>query len=258
VAAHRALDVASELTKRGVAVDAVLTRGAQEFLRPLAFEALTRRPVHTALFGEGAGDAHRSLRLAAEADVLVVVPATADFLAKAAGRACDDLLLTVAYAFPGPKLVAAMNPKMWANPLTARNLRDARSTRMGNDSPGRRRLGLRRPRRRAPPALPRLRSSPASTRPSRGPDPMHVVITAGPTRETDRGHPLPLEREHRPDGVRRRGRRPRAAGIASRSSRVPSNSRIRPASASSAVTHRRRNAGRVHGSVREETATPAS
>lgn len=123
VAAHRALDVASELTKRGVAVDAVLTRGAQEFLRPLAFEALTRRPVHTALFGEGAGDAHTHLRLAAEADLLVVVPATADFLAKAAAGLCDDLLLTVAYAFPGPKLVApAMNPKMWANPLTARNL----------------------------------------------------------------------------------------------------------------------------------------
>ncbi len=122
-AAHRALDVASDLTKRGVAVDVVLSRGAQKFLRPLAFEALTRRPVHTALFGEGSGDPHTHIRLAAEADLLVVVPASADFLAKAAVGISDDLLLTVAYAFPGRKIVApAMNPRMWANPLTARNL----------------------------------------------------------------------------------------------------------------------------------------
>lgn len=123
VAAHRALDIASELTKRSIEVDAVMTRGAQEFLRPLAFEAITRRPVTTAIFGDGSGGAYAQLRLAAEANVLVVAPASVDTISRLAHGLCDDALTTVAYSFSGPRLIApAMNPRMWDNPLTRRHL----------------------------------------------------------------------------------------------------------------------------------------
>ncbi len=123
VAAHRALDIASDLTKRGIEVDAVMTRGAQEFLRPLAFEAITRRPVTTSVFGDGSGGAYAHLRLATEADVLVVAPASVNAISRLAHGLCDDALSTVAYSFDGPRIIApAMNPRMWANPLTGRHL----------------------------------------------------------------------------------------------------------------------------------------
>ncbi len=123
IAAHRALDLTSELTKSGMDVSVVMTRNAQEFVRPLAFEALSRRPVRTDFFGPDRAPAHEHIDLAATANLCVIAPASADVIAKLAHGLCDDLLTTVTYAYSGPRIVCpAMNWRMWQNPLTARNL----------------------------------------------------------------------------------------------------------------------------------------
>jgi phosphopantothenoylcysteine synthetase/decarboxylase len=124
IAAHRALDVTSELTKGGVAVDVVLTRGATQFIQPLAFQSLSRRKVFTDLFEPVTDTSHDHIQLAASADLCVVAPCSADVIAKLAAGICDDFLTTVLYAAHDKKRLVcpAMNWRMWQNPLTARNL----------------------------------------------------------------------------------------------------------------------------------------
>lgn len=101
-------------------MDVVLTRSAQEFVGAVTFEALTGRPVHTALIA--AGHALDHIKLARAADVVVVAPATADFLARAAAGQADDLLSACLLATTAPVLlVPAMNDRMWAHPQTTRN-----------------------------------------------------------------------------------------------------------------------------------------
>lgn len=124
VAAHRALDLVSELTKSGVEVDVLLSPGAQQFIRPLAFQALSRRKVFTDLFETPTDETHDHLRLALAADVFVVAPCSADALAKFACGLCDDVVSTAMVVFHhGPRLVCpAMNWRMWANPVVRRNV----------------------------------------------------------------------------------------------------------------------------------------
>jgi phosphopantothenoylcysteine synthetase/decarboxylase len=124
IAAHRALDLTSELTKAGVSVDVVLTRGATHFIQPLAFQSLSRRKVFTDLFEPVSDQSHDHIQLAASADLVVVAPCSADVLAKLASGVCDDFLTTVVYAAHDKKrlLCPAMNWRMWKNPLTALNL----------------------------------------------------------------------------------------------------------------------------------------
>jgi phosphopantothenoylcysteine synthetase/decarboxylase len=123
IAAHRALDIASELTKAGDQVDVLMTPAAQAFLRPLAFQALTRRKVFTDLFETPSEEAHDHIRLAAAADVFVVAPASADALAKFSAGICDDLVSTTMVVFQGRRLLCpAMNWRMWANPIVKRNV----------------------------------------------------------------------------------------------------------------------------------------
>ena len=99
----------------------VLTRSAQEFVGAVTFEALTGRPVHTALIA--AGHALDHIKLARAADGVVVAPATADFLARAANGQADDLLTACLLATTAPVLlVPAMNDRMWAHPQTVRNV----------------------------------------------------------------------------------------------------------------------------------------
>lgn len=99
----------------------ILTRSAQEFVGAVTFEALTGRPVHTALVA--AGHALDHIRLARAAQVVVVAPATADFLARAAAGQADDLLTACLLATTAPVLlVPAMNDRMWAHPQTTRNV----------------------------------------------------------------------------------------------------------------------------------------
>ena len=124
IAAHKAVDLASQLSKEGHRVDVVLTRDAQEFVKSLPFRTLTRRPVVTSLYDEDeTGVTH--IRFADNADLMLIAPATANTIAKLANGLADDALGCVALALnPGvPVLVApAMNGKMWQHPATQTNV----------------------------------------------------------------------------------------------------------------------------------------
>ena len=124
IAANKAVDLASQLSKEGHRVDVVLTRDAQEFVKSLPFRTLTRRPVVTSLYDEDeTGVTH--IRFADNADLMLVAPATANTIAKLANGFADDALGCVALALnPGvPVLVApAMNGKMWQHPATQTNV----------------------------------------------------------------------------------------------------------------------------------------
>ena len=121
LAAYKAAWIARLLTQAGAAVDVVLTRSASEFIGAITFEALTGRPVHTALIAEGHALDH--IKLARAADAIVVAPATADFIARAANGHADDLLAAVLLATTSPVLIVpAMNDRMWAHRQTRENV----------------------------------------------------------------------------------------------------------------------------------------
>jgi phosphopantothenoylcysteine decarboxylase/phosphopantothenate--cysteine ligase len=114
------------LTQAGAQVDVVMTRGAREFVGPITFEAVTGRPVYTEIFGPGHALDH--IRLAREANVIVVAPATADFVGRAAHGLADDLLTACLLAAQSKVLlVPAMNDRMWSHAQTKRNVAHARS-----------------------------------------------------------------------------------------------------------------------------------
>jgi len=103
-----------------------MTRGAREFVGPITFEAVTGRPVHTEIFGPGHALDH--IKLAREASLIVVAPATADFIGRAAHGLADDLLTACLLAATGKVLlVPAMNDRMWSHTQTQRNIEQARS-----------------------------------------------------------------------------------------------------------------------------------
>jgi len=123
IAAYKCLDLIRRLRERGVAVRAVMTRAAREFITPLAVGALSGERVFTELFDLDDERDIGHIRLAREAALIVVAPATADLLAKMAGGHADDLATCVLLATDKPVLVApAMNPRMWFNPATRRNV----------------------------------------------------------------------------------------------------------------------------------------
>ena len=120
IASYKAGWLARLLSQAGAEVDVVLTAGAQEFVRPLTFEGLTGRDVYTDLFAPGHALDH--IRLAREAHAVVIAPATADFMARAAAGQAGDLLSAILLATEAPVLlVPAMNDRMWAHPQTQRN-----------------------------------------------------------------------------------------------------------------------------------------
>ena len=121
IAAYKSIQLARDLTLAGAEVDVVLTAGAREFVRSLPFEALTGRPVHSDLYAPGEILTHISL--AREASLVVVAPATANFLARAAAGMANDLLTAILLATTAPVLLApAMNDRMYAHPQTRANL----------------------------------------------------------------------------------------------------------------------------------------
>src|ERR1017187_9860308 len=130
IAAYKAAEVARSLMERGLSVQVVMTRGAQEFVRPLTFAALTGQKVITDLFGgEGAGNsanvesAIEHIAVAQHIDALVIAPATANVLAKLARGIADDFLTTLYLATTAPVIVApAMNVNMWNHPATQENI----------------------------------------------------------------------------------------------------------------------------------------
>ena len=120
IASYKTAWLARLLATAGAEVDVVMTRSATEFVGPVTFEALTGRPVHTGLFDDGRALEH--IRLAKAAEVVVVAPATADLMARAATGQADDLLTAVLLATQAPVLIVpAMNDRMWAHAQTRAN-----------------------------------------------------------------------------------------------------------------------------------------
>jgi len=130
IAAYKAADLTSQLTKQGCAVHVVMTADAQRFITPLPFKTLTRHPVVTDLYDEDEGGKPTHIELADAADLLLIAPATANVIAKLAHGIADDALTCIALALnPRAKLLIApaMNGKMWLHPATRENVKILKS-----------------------------------------------------------------------------------------------------------------------------------
>ena len=127
IASYKSVWLARLLTQQGSEVDVVMTRAATEFVGPITFEAVTGRPVYTDLFSPGRALDH--IRLAREAHAIVIAPATADLMARAAHGHADDLLTASPARSPSSRccFIPAMNDRMWAHPQTGRNVEHLRS-----------------------------------------------------------------------------------------------------------------------------------
>ncbi len=127
IAAYKAADLASQLTKAGHVVTCVLTKSALEFVTPLTLGTLSKNPVITDLFAEKEGWQPGHIQLADEADLLLIAPASANILASLAHGFANDALTAIALATRAPILIApAMNGKMWQHPATLRNVETLR------------------------------------------------------------------------------------------------------------------------------------
>ncbi len=123
IAAYKAAELCRLLVKAGANVRVVMTAAAQQFVAPLTFQALSGKPVLTSLWDAASGDGMEHIHLSRDADLLLVAPASADFLAKVAHGRADDLLSTLCLARTCKLAVApAMNREMWATAPTRRNL----------------------------------------------------------------------------------------------------------------------------------------
>jgi phosphopantothenoylcysteine decarboxylase/phosphopantothenate--cysteine ligase len=123
IAAYKSLDLIRRLRERGANVTPIMTRAAQEFVTPLAVGALSASHVYVDLFSREDEQDVGHIRLARDCDLVLVAPVTADLMAKMAHGLADDLASAVLLASDGPILIApAMNPKMWDNAATRRNV----------------------------------------------------------------------------------------------------------------------------------------
>ncbi|MCU0783824.1 MAG: phosphopantothenoylcysteine decarboxylase [Verrucomicrobia bacterium] len=130
IAAHKAADLASLLTKAGHAVHVVMTADAQRFITPLPFKTLSRHPVVTGLYDEAEDWKPLHVPLADEADLLLIAPATANIIAKLAHGLANDALSCLALTLnPEAKVLIApaMNGKMWLHPATQQNVATLKS-----------------------------------------------------------------------------------------------------------------------------------
>jgi phosphopantothenoylcysteine decarboxylase/phosphopantothenate--cysteine ligase len=122
IAAYKTPDLVRRMRERGARVRVVMTKGAASFITPMTLGAVSGEPVFTELWDRDAEQDIGHIRLAREADLVVVAPATADFMAKMANGLADDLASTVLLATTADVLIApAMNPKMWDHLATRRN-----------------------------------------------------------------------------------------------------------------------------------------
>jgi phosphopantothenoylcysteine decarboxylase/phosphopantothenate--cysteine ligase len=184
IAAYKAIGLARDLTLDGAAVDVVLTPNALEFVRPLTFEALTGRSVASEMYDPG--DPLLHIRLAREADLVVVAPATANFIARAAAGFADDLLATILLATTAPVLVCpAMNDRMFAHRQTQANIDHVQTIGYHVCGPAEGPLawgeGEGRGRMEEPAVI--LEQSARLLQRQRVFEDRHVLVTAGPTRE---------------------------------------------------------------------------
>ena len=125
ISAYKAVDLASKLTAAGAKVRTVMTENACQLIGPKSFEAVTGQPVYTSLWDTAEEHKISHVSLAGWADIVAIVPATADIIGKAANGICDDLLsTTICTCWAKPILLApAMNEDMWNNPAVQRNVK---------------------------------------------------------------------------------------------------------------------------------------
>ena len=122
IAAYKSAELVRRLQDQGADVRVVMTRAAAEFITPLTLQALSQNPVHTELLNSETESAMGHIELARWADLVLVAPATADFMARLVAGRGDDLLTTLCLAAECPLAVApAMNQAMWANSSTQQN-----------------------------------------------------------------------------------------------------------------------------------------
>ncbi|WBU64644.1 bifunctional phosphopantothenoylcysteine decarboxylase/phosphopantothenate--cysteine ligase CoaBC [Paracoccus aerodenitrificans] len=198
IAAYKSLTLIRELKREGCRVVPVLTRAAEEFVTPLSVAALAGEEVHRDLFDLTREAQMGHIQLSRDADLVVVVPATADLMAKMAGGHADDLASTLLMATDKRVLVApAMNVRMWTHPATQRNLATLKADGILTVGPdeGDMACGEFGPGRAAEPeaivaairdALDPQRPSPLLLGPEVAARPLagrHVIVTSGPTRE---------------------------------------------------------------------------
>lgn len=185
IAAYKSPDIVRRLIERGAEVQVVMTAGAREFVQPLTFQAVSGREVRSDLWDETAERAMSHIELARWADLVLIAPATADFLAQLAHGMADNLLNTVCLATGAPLAVApAMNRVMWANAATQANIATLRARGVhvfGPDS-GSQACGEVGEGRMMEPA--EIAANAFAVLPAEGPlKGRKVLITAGPTRE---------------------------------------------------------------------------
>lgn len=127
IAAYKAAELARGMIRHGMDVQVVMTGSARRFVGPLTFQAITGKPVFDDLWDDRIDNGMAHIEFTRGIDAVVVAPASADFLAKLAHGAADDLLSTLCLARACPLLVApAMNRQMWENPATKRNVAQLR------------------------------------------------------------------------------------------------------------------------------------
>lgn len=184
IAAYKSADLVRRLQDLGATVQVVMTKAAQEFITPLTMQALSGHPVHTDLLDPAAEAAMGHIELARWADLVLIAPASADFMARLAHGHADDLLTTLCLATPAPiALAPAMNQGMWRDPATQTNLAVLRERQYAVFGPaeGSQACGDVGPGRMLEPT--EIAQRTAALFPSRRLDGLRVVITAGPTRE---------------------------------------------------------------------------
>ena len=124
IATYKAADIANILTKKGISVHTIMTESACKLITPLTLQTLTKNKVHTDMFDEYKPSEVQHISLAKQADLMLIAPATANFIAKAAAGIADDMLTTVLTAFINKPVIIcpAMNTNMYLNPVTQRNI----------------------------------------------------------------------------------------------------------------------------------------
>jgi phosphopantothenoylcysteine decarboxylase/phosphopantothenate--cysteine ligase len=183
IAAYKSAEIARLLMQEGHAVQAVMTRAAQEFISPLTFAALTGRKTLTDLFAIESAIEH--IAVAQENELMAIAPATADLVARLAHGLADDFLTTLYLAFTGPVVVApSMNSNMWLHAATQANLETLRRRghRIVEPESGYLACGMTGPGRLADPAA-IVQAIERESRRRRDLEGETVLITAGPTQE---------------------------------------------------------------------------
>lgn len=184
IAAYKSAELVRRLRDAGATVRVVMTPAACEFITPLTLQALSGYPVHLELLDTAAEAAMGHIELARWAELVLIAPASADFMARLAAGIADDLLSTLCLATKAPVLLApAMNQAMWSNPATRSNCATltARGVRMAGPATGSQACGDTGPGRML--EVPELLAAAAATFATGMLDGVRVVLTAGPTRE---------------------------------------------------------------------------